>query len=267
MSVWKRDGSGWRARIGVLSHEDLTVSESEFWTMAPEGVSVHTARVPFRDYRTYADPPGPDDATELLAKLPLQCIVYAFTAGSYLLGPAGEQALVARLEKRSHGIPVLMPCVAVVAAFRTLAARRIALFHPPWYTDDMDEKGIAYFRDQGFDVVHACHFTPAMQVPHPNLGSAVNPAEQYEWVHKQAPSDLDGVFIAGNGWSTIGVIAPLEEDLGRPVLTANQASFWYALRQAGVGAQVDDYGQVFQKSWEQGKEIITAERSVIKRSA
>ena len=91
----------------------------------PEGVSVHTARVPFRDYRTYADPPGPDDCTELLAKLPLRCIVYAFTAGSYLLGPAGEQALVARLEKRSHGIPVLMPCVAVVAAFRALAARRI----------------------------------------------------------------------------------------------------------------------------------------------
>jgi len=106
-----------------------------------------------------------------------------------------------------------------------------------------------------------------MQVPHPNLGSAVNPAERYEWVHKQAPSNMDGVFIAGNGWSTIGVIAPLEEDLGRPVLSANQASLWYALRHAGVGAQVDDYGQVFKKSWEQGKKIITAERSVIKRSA
>ena len=37
MSMWKRDGSGWRARIGVLSHEDLTVSESEFWTIAPRG--------------------------------------------------------------------------------------------------------------------------------------------------------------------------------------------------------------------------------------
>jgi maleate isomerase len=41
------------------------------------------------------------------------------------------------------------------------------------------------------------------------------------------------------------VIAALEEDLGKPVLTANQVAFWYALRLAGVGAQVDDYGQVF----------------------
>src|SRR5262252_7391123 len=99
MSILKPDGSGWRARIGVLTHEDNTIPESEFWTMAPNGVSVHTARVPFRDVRTYADPPGPDNATELLARLPLQAIVYAFTTGSYLLGTTGEQALVARLEE------------------------------------------------------------------------------------------------------------------------------------------------------------------------
>jgi maleate isomerase len=42
-----------------------------------------------------------------------------------------------------------------------------------------------------------------------------------------------------------GVIAALEGNLGRPVLTGNQVAFWYALRLAGVGAEVDDYGQVF----------------------
>src|SRR5215471_5137952 len=51
--------------------------------------------------------------------------------------------------------------------------------------------------------------------------------------------------IAGNGFRTIGVIAALEEDLGKPVLTGNQVALWYALRMAGVRAQVDDYGQVF----------------------
>jgi maleate isomerase len=74
------------------------------------------------------------------------------------------------------------------------------------------------------------------------LGSDVNPAELYEWVRKHAPSNLEGVFIAGNI-----VIAALEEDLDLPVLTANQVAFWYALRLAGVGAQVHDYGQAFKK--------------------
>ena len=51
--------------------------------------------------------------------------------------------------------------------------------------------------------------------------------------------------IAGNGFRTIGVIAALEEGLGKPVLTGNQVALWYALRMAGVRAQLDDYGQVF----------------------
>jgi maleate isomerase len=99
-------------------------------------------------------------------------------------------------------------------------------------------------------VVHVSHLTPAINVPHPNLGSDVNPVELYEWVRKHAPSNVEGVFIAGNGLRSIGVIAALEEDLGVPVLTANQAAFWYVLRLAGVGVgtQVDDYGQVFKKN-------------------
>jgi hypothetical protein len=130
MSMLKADGYGWRARIGVLTHADQTMSESEFWTMAPDGVSIETQRVPFSDYRTYADPPGPDDATEVLAKLRPQVIVYGFTAAGYLYGAAGEQALIDRLQQHSQGIPVIMPCMSAVAGFRALQARRIALFHP-----------------------------------------------------------------------------------------------------------------------------------------
>jgi maleate isomerase len=203
----------------------------------PRGVSVHAARVPLVDVRTYSDPPGPDHATELLAGLPLHSIVFAFTTSSYLLGPMGEQALTARLEQRSKGIPVLMPCIAAVAAFRALAVRRIALFHPPWFTDDKVRKGSAYFQNAGFEIVHASHLTPAREVPRPNLGSDVHPAELYEWVRNHAPAEMDGVFIAGNGFRAIGVIAALEEDLGPPVLTGNQVAFWYALRLAGVGGR------------------------------
>jgi maleate isomerase len=246
--AWKADGTGWRARIGLLTHMDLTVPEGQFWAMAPDGVSIHVSRVPFRNVQTFAEPPGVDNATELLAKLPLQGIIFGFTAGSYLLGPSGEQSLVARLEERSNGIPVIMPCAAVVAGLRALGARRLGLFHPPWYTDEWIQKGLAYFKPQGFEVVQAIHWTPAYEVPHPNLGQTINPTDMYEWVRKNTPSDADAVFIAGNGWRTVGVIAALEEDLGRPVLTADSAALWYALRRGGVGAEVNDYGQVFKET-------------------
>jgi maleate isomerase len=244
------DGLGYRARIGLLTPNDDAVPESEFWTMAPEGVSVHVGRVLLVDPRTFADPPHPDDATALLAALPMQAIAVAFTTIGYILGPDGEHALKARLEKRSNGVPVLLQCPATVAAFRALGVRRIALIHPPWFADDQQQLGIAYFRNQGLDVVYANQMRlrglSVAQATDPlRKFTEIYPAELYEWARTQVPSEAEAVLFSGNGFRAIGVIAALEEDLGRPVLTANQVAFWYALRQAGVHAPVNGYGRLF----------------------
>ena len=42
---WRPDGVGSIARIGVLTPAFDPVPESEAWAMAPEGVSIHAARV------------------------------------------------------------------------------------------------------------------------------------------------------------------------------------------------------------------------------
>jgi maleate isomerase len=249
---WQPDGVGYRARIGLLTPNDDAVPESEFWMMAPEGVSVHVSRVLLIDARKFADPPHPDDAIELLAALPMQAIAFAFTTTSYVLGPDGEQALKARLEKRSNGIPVLLPGEAAAAAFRTLGARRIALIHPPWFTDDEQQMGVAYFRSQGFDVTYANQmrlrgFSIAKPTDPLRKFTEVYPAEPYAFARSEVPATAEAVFFGGNGFRAIGMIAALEEDLGRPVLTGNQVVFWHALRQAAVGAEVENYGQVFRK--------------------
>ena len=247
---WQPDGLGYRARIGLLTPNDDAVPESEFWTMAPEGVSVHVGRVLLVDTRTFSDPPHPDNATALLAALPMQAIVFAFTTTSYVLGPDGEQALNARLEKRSNGIPVLLPCAGAVAAFRTLGVRRIALIHPPWFADDEQQLGVAYFQSQGFDVVYANQMRlRGLEVAKPTdplrKFTELYPAELYAFARSEVPAAAEAVFFAGNGFRAIGMIAALEEELGRPVLTGNQVAFWYALRQAGVRAPVNGYGRVF----------------------
>jgi len=250
---WQPDGLGYRARIGLLTPNDDAVPESEFWTMAPEGVSIHVGRVLLMDTRTFSDPPHPDNATTLLAALPMQAIVFAFTTTSYILGADGEQALKARLEKRSNGIPVLLPCPAAASAFHALGVRRIALIHPPWFADDEQQLGVAYFQNQGFEVVYANQMRlRGLSVAEPTdplrKFTELYPAELYDFARTQVPATAEAVLFAGNGFREIGMIAALEEDLGRPVLSGNQVAFWYALRQAGVHAPVSGYGQVFRIS-------------------
>src|SRR5215510_6290216 len=220
---WQPDGLGYRARIGLLTPNDDAVPESEFWTMAPEGVSVHVGRVLLVDTRTFSDPPHPDDAIALLAALPMQAIVFAFTTTSYMLGPEGEQALKARLEQRANGIPVLLPCPAAVTAFRTLGVRRIALMHPPWFADDEQPLGMAYFWNQGCEVVYATQLRlrglPVAQPTDPlRTFTELYPSELYACARMQVPATAEAVVFSGNGLRAIGVMAALEEDLGRPVL-------------------------------------------------
>jgi maleate isomerase len=138
-----------------------------------------------------------------------------------------------------------MSAPAATAAFRTLEVERIALIHAPFFTDEFDQKGATYFQERRFEVVHVSHLMPAIEVPHPNTGSVASPAEIYEWVRRHVPSSAQAIFIGGNALRAIGVIAALEDDLRRPVLTANQVSFWYALRVAGAEVSVDDYGLLF----------------------
>jgi len=238
-SLWQPDGAGWRARIGVLTPHFDGVPESECWTMAPAGVSIHAARVPFVDARAFAQPPHVDTAAELLAAAPLHAIVYAFTSSSYLLGPEADAALKARLEQRTRGIPVVIPCVAAVEALRACGLRRLALIHPPWFRDEVTQAGATYFRGHGFDVVYAGSVEPARSF------SEVHAGELYEWARKHVPAEADAVFFGGNGLRAIGVIRALEEDLDRTVLTANQVAFWQALRCGGMRAPVGGYGRLF----------------------
>jgi maleate isomerase len=114
---------------------------------------------------------------------------------------------------------------------------------PPWIISRLSDDGQIheYFRGQGLDVVYASQIRPSRKF------TEVRPTELYEWARKQVPADAEAVFFGGNGLRAIGVISALGQVLGRPVLTADQACFWHALRQANVSVPVNGYGRVFEK--------------------
>src|SRR5712692_3924966 len=160
-SRWQPDGVGSLARIGVLTPDDDPVPESEMVIMAPQGVSIHASRVLWnRDARSFAEPPHVDSAAELLAGLTPRVILYAFTSSSYALGAEADDPLRARLEKRARGIPVVLTGLAASEALRILGVHRLALIHPPWFTEEVNGEGRDYFRTLGFEVVFCARITP-----------------------------------------------------------------------------------------------------------
>lgn len=240
-SGWRPDGVGSLARIGVLTPDFDPVPESEMSAMVPQGVSIHAARVRRQEggARAFAEPPSVDDAVGQLAGLAPRAILFAYTSSSYALGAAAEETVRARLEARSQKVPVLLTCPAAIDALRALGVRRIALIHPPWFTEEVNAQGLTYFTSQGFEVLASTRISP------PRSFTEVPPAEVYEWTRKNVPSRAEAVFIGGNGLRAIGAIQALEGDLRKPVLTANQVLFWQAMRVVGVTSKVIQYGRIF----------------------
>ncbi|MBR0934336.1 hypothetical protein [Bradyrhizobium jicamae] len=252
--MWQPDGWGWQARIGLLTpHADIC-PESEFRAMAPEGVSIHATRVLLGVYspggimdptiaagpvRAFADPPEVDDAAELLAAAPLDAIVYGFTSSSYVRGAADDAVLMRRLETRTRGVPVVVPCAAAAEALTVLGVKALALINPPWFSAELSGQGASYFEGLGFEVVY--HGPAGL----PSNQQAIEPAEVYEWVRRHTPVNADAVFIGGNGFRAVATIHALERDLSRPVLTANQVAFWHALRVSKKRITVTGYGRIF----------------------
>ena len=239
--AWQRDGVGSIARIGLLTPAFDPVPESEAWAMAPQGVSIHASRMRWQrgDPRSSAESPHVDSAVELLTYVKPRAIMYGFMSSSYVLGAAGDEALRSRLERVAAGVPVILAAEAASAALRAVNARRVAIVHPPWFSDEVNEKGRTYFESQGFAVVSCAQLVPRRDF------EEVPPAEVYERVATTVPKEAEAVLIAGNGLRAVGVIQALEERLRRPVLTANQVTFWAALKTVGSAPQVTQFGRLF----------------------
>lgn len=229
--------SDWRARIGMLFPGNSIV-DRELWQWVPDGVTVHVNRL--GSFETLNEPytaavalarsrsPQLEAATENLRIVEPTCVTYACTSGSFVGGVGHDRAIIERLAPIAR-VPVTTTSTSMVRALRALEIERVAVGVP--YVGELGERLREFLEGSGFKVVSLS----ALNLPQ---GFATVPAaEAYRLGRRVDTADADGVFIACTALHTLEVLEPLEDDLGKPVVTANQATMWDALRLAGVSTQ------------------------------
>ncbi len=222
---------GWRGRIGLLVPTGNSVMEPEFARMLPEGVTAHANRVRLRDVTPASLREMEEDAARAAAELaPVRLGVMAFgcTSGSFVGGAGHEERIRTRIEQAT-GLPATTASGAVLRALRLLGARRISLVTP--YTEEVTALEIAFLEARGFEVLsHHCgglvEVADMQELP---------PERAYRWARGTMADRAEALFISCTGFRTIEIIEPLERDLGRPVVTSNQALLADSLRILGIG--------------------------------
>ena len=228
---------GRRLRIGLMVPSSNTTMEPEFYQHLPEGVSLHTARMDLVN-TTHEGltemSKDVDRCARLVATAGVNVVCYGCTTGSLLEGKGYDTALTSRIQEIVN-VPVVVAASAVLDALKTKGMRRLAVVTP--YVKDLDEREAAYLKAYGLEVLT---IKGLGIVGNLDIGKCEASAA-YE-LGRQAIEEMpqaDGVFISCTNFRTFGIIERLSEEIGKPVVSSNQACLWMTLKTAGVSGSFE----------------------------
>ena len=79
--------------------------------------------------------------------------------------------------------------------------------------------------------------------PHEYIEIAQTPATKiFDHIITADQTDAEAMVISCTDLPVLNMINDLENRLGKPVITSNQATFWAVLRAAGINDQFENYG-------------------------
>ncbi|MBY8974996.1 Asp/Glu racemase [Rhodobacteraceae bacterium NNCM2] len=233
-------GSRGRARIGVLVPFTNTNLEPDMVMLAPEGVSVHFARLGGYDADEIPDDKqmaglGAADLGEPLALIQgvrPDVILYGCTSATLTHGSAFDRALAAQIRERS-GAASVTAAGALVHAIRALGATHIAFASP--YVGAINDQAVAFLASEGVETVGRTDIGRDLG----NYGQGeLQPDEIHALACRADVPEAEAIVLSCTDMRSVETVARLEADLGKPVICSNQAMMFQALELIGLAPTV-----------------------------
>lgn len=220
-------------RVGVIVPHDMAL-DGELWRWTPDGVVLHFTRVPYvplpvtlESAVLVGDEVAVGHCVQDLLTVSPAAYAYACTSGSFAKGVLGEHSLVEAMEAAGAMLAVTTSG-ALLMATRHLSVERISIATP--YDAAITERLSEFLTEAGITVTgSACldlHAT-IWKVGYERTARLVLDADS---------PDTQAIFVSCTNLPTYDLIAPLEQVLGKPVISANQVTMWAALSVLGQHA-------------------------------
>lgn len=236
-----------KARIGILVPFTNTNLEADMALLRPDGVSVHFARLGGYDIDEIPDASQMaglgaadiDEPLRMLSGVKPDVIMYGCTSATLTHGPSFDRELATKI-KTSSGAATVTAAGALVNALKTLNITRIGFASP--YVSDINQQAVSFLANCGFKSISQAEVTETLD----NYGQGeLGPDKIFELGLNADSIDAEAIVLSCTDMRSVEVIDRLEQRLGKPVITSNQAMVFEALQLLKIGKFQTGYGCLF----------------------
>jgi maleate isomerase len=233
-----------RARIGlIVLATDYTIEHEWRQIMTPlAGVALYESRI-FNDQQITPEtlramePRIAMAADVILPGSDLDVVAYGCTSASMAIG---EEKVFEKIRSVRPNALCTTPITAAFAAFRALGAKRIGVLTP--YRADVNRIVAGYIAARGFTVPVFGSFNEEND----SIVARIAPASIKAGVASiLGLAKVDAVFVSCTSVRLAEAASAIEAEIGIPVTSSNHAMAWHALRLAGVGDAMPQWGRLF----------------------
>ncbi len=239
---------GARAKFGVLGPSTNTVVEPDFAALSPPGVSNHYSRIFTPDAQALDNDSfkagtlviGENiwNAIDSVMTAKPDALVMGMSALTFYGGAEGGAEFKRRIEERS-GLKVSTGSESLHAAMQTLGGIKRVAFLSPYYPVANAEVA-RFLTDYGYEVVRE----ECLQCPSWTAIAETEEDRLIEVLARLDGDDVDALLQVGTNLSMMRLAAEKEAELGKPVIAINAATYWHALRAAGIKDRINGYGRL-----------------------
>ena len=259
-------------RIGALVPATNPVVEPDFCRVLPPEITVHFERMFNGDWGS--QPQSTEDAghhvsisseeaatvdtalfgfdannedvsrgARSLANIKPDILVYACTSGTYHKGYIQFDREMSAEMQLASGVESITAVGACIEAFNFMGSKRLSVAGP-YRHFHLRHRLKPLLEEAGFEVLSA-DGERWMQ-------DSMNPLEIEEetiqtiidFVPTVVMDEADTIFLPGTAWRGLDAVEPLEQSLGKTVISVNQATIWLALRRIGWTEPILGFGSL-----------------------
>lgn len=245
------DVLGYRAKFGVLGPSTNTIVQPEFDEMRPAGVTNHYSRIVIDNAQAISNESFMagtmeiDRNTEEAVRGVLTCapdyLVMGMSAVTFYGGAKGAEAWKHRIQEAS-GLKISVGSESVVEAFKAIGGIKKVAFLSPYYPVANQEVA-NFLSDHGYETVRDI----PLQRPSWTAIAETSHRLTRETVAKLDGDDVDAILQVGTNLCMARLAPVLEQELGKPVIAINTATYWHALRTFGIKDKVSGFGRLLEE--------------------